>query len=211
MLPWAFRDRKIRLLTAAGIVLVIGLGIETFFFPPYLAPATALLLALLLQSMRHLRLWGSSGLFLVRAIPVACVILAGVRLCAQPLHIELAAPLYQTGTWAGGTPSSGLERAQVAAELEGHPGDQLAIVRYPPDYLYPEWVYNAADIDKSKVIWAREMDPASNRELLDYYKGRTAWLVEPASNPPRVVPYLPSDSGDGPSPIADVLANTAHR
>ena len=40
-------------------VMAIGLGIETFFIPHYLAPATALLLALLLHSMRHLRLSGT--------------------------------------------------------------------------------------------------------------------------------------------------------
>jgi hypothetical protein len=45
-----------------------------------------------------------------------------------------------------------------------------------------------ADIDKSKVIWARQMDPASDRELLNY-KGRQAWLVEPDCNPPRVSPF----------------------
>ena len=33
------------------------------------------------------------------------------------------------------------------------------------------------------------MDPASNLELLNYYKDRKAWLVEPDRNPPRVVPY----------------------
>jgi hypothetical protein len=161
----------------------------------YLAPATALILALLLQSMRHLRVRGPSGLMLVRWIPVACVVLVAVRICAQPLHIELAPPLKQTGTWAGGTPSSGMARARVLAELEGQPGDQLAIVRYVNDHLYPEWVYNAADIDKSKVVWAREMDPESNRKLLDYYKGRRAWLVEADCDPPRVVPYPAEGAG----------------
>lgn len=189
MLPSAFRDRRLRLLTVISIVLAIGLGIETFFIPHYLAPATALLLALLLQSMRHLRVKGPSGLFLVRAIPAACVLLAVARIFAQPLHIELPPALKQTGTWAGGTPTAGFERARVAAELESHRGAQLAIVRYVNAHLYPEWVYNAADIDKSKVVWAREMDPESNRKLLNYYKNRTAWLVEPDSSPPRVVPY----------------------
>lgn len=83
----------------------------------------------------------------------------------------------------------GLERARVAAELESHPGRQIAIVRYAPDHRNPEWVYNGADIDDSKLVWAREMDPASNRELLTYFKGRTAWLVEPDRNPPNVSPY----------------------
>ena len=189
MLPWALRDRRIRLLTAVGIVLAIGLGIETFFIPHYLAPATALIYAILLQSMRHLRPRGPSGLFLVRATPVVCVVLAVVRLSAQPLQIELPSGLRQAADWSGGGPSIGLPRARVAAELESQSGPQLAIVRYVPDHLYPEWVYNAADIDQSKLIWAREMDPASNRELLDYYKNRKAWLVEPDAKPPRVTPY----------------------
>jgi hypothetical protein len=193
MLPWAFRDRRIRLLAITGVVVAIGLGIETFFRPHYLAPATALLAALLIQSMRHLRARGPSGLMLVRWIPAACVLLAAVRICAQPLHIELASAVKQTGTWAGGTPQSGQERARVLAELESQPGQQLAIVRYVNDHLYPEWVYNAADIDISKVVWAREMDAESNRKLLDYYKDRRAWLVEPDCNPPRVVPY-PAES-----------------
>ena len=196
MLPWALRDRRIRFLAVGAIVLSIGLGIETFFIPHYLAPAAALICAILLQCMRHLRLRGPAGLFLVRAIPALCVVLAVVRVCAEPLHIQLPAPAKQTGSWDGGSSSSGLARARVAAELEGHAGPQLAIVRYLPDHLFPEWVYNAADIDKSKLVWAREMDPASNQELLNYYHDRTVWLVEPDCNPPRIVPYPGSDGQD---------------
>jgi hypothetical protein len=69
-------------------------------------------------------------------------------------------------------------------------------------------VYNAADIDHSKVVWAREMDPASNRELLRYFKVRKAWLVEPDFNPPRVSPY----STDEPLPeteLAEISAGKA--
>jgi hypothetical protein len=53
-------------------------------------------------------------------------------------------------------------------------------VRYKPNHNYhEEWVYNAADIDNAKVIFAREMDPASDRELREYFKDRQAWLAEP--------------------------------
>ncbi len=82
-------------------------------------------------------------------------------------------------------------RFRVAGELENQPGPQLAIVRYLPDHLYPEWVYNAADIDNSKLVWAREMDPASNRELLNYYQDRKAWLVEPDCFNPSASRSLP--------------------
>jgi hypothetical protein len=46
------------------------------------------------------------------------------------------------------------------------------------------WVCNAADIDNAKVIFAREMDPVSDREIREYFKDRQAWLVEP--DPPNL-------------------------
>ena len=129
----------------------------------------------------------SAGLFLVRAIPVLCVVLAMLRLYAQPLNIELPSALMST---AYGTAPLGLQRAHVLAELGKRAGGQLAIVRYTPGHdIFGEWVYNAADIDRSKVVWAREMDSAGNLELLKYFKDRQAWLVEPDLNPPRVSPY----------------------
>ena len=64
-------------------------------------------------------------------------------------------------------------------------------MRYRPDHnlIDHEWVYNGADIDNSKVVWARDMGKEKNRELLEYFKDRQAWLVEPDENPPRVSPY----------------------
>jgi hypothetical protein len=89
-----------------------------------------------------------------------------------------------------GTEPLGLERARVAREIESHPGKQLAIVRYSDRHVvFDDWVYNAADVDGSKVVWAREMDPQSNRELLSYFHDRQVWLVEPDSQPSRISPY----------------------
>jgi hypothetical protein len=66
-------------------------------------------------------------------------------------------------------------------------------VRYGGQYSYhQEWVYNEADIDNARVVWAREMDPARNRQLLEYFKNRHAWLldVDDDSKPPHLEPYL---------------------
>jgi hypothetical protein len=63
-------------------------------------------------------------------------------------------------------------------------------VRYwPGHYSLDEWVYNAADIDSSKVVWAREMSIAEDQELIHYYGSRKVWLVEPDATPPRMTPY----------------------
>ncbi len=195
MLPWAFRDRRIRLLILSGMLLVSGLAVETFFIQHYLAPATVIIYAVLLQCMRHLRVRGPSGLFLVRVTPVVCVALAVLRIYAQPLHIDVGSEASTAVSWAGTVPV-GLQRAHVLTELESLPGPQLAIVAYAPHRILNDWVYNGADIDKSKVIWARQMDPASDRELLNYYKDRKAWLVEPDSNPPKLSPF-PVKSNEG--------------
>jgi hypothetical protein len=140
--------------------------------------------------MRHLRVWRAGnqpvGLALVRIIPVVCLMLVGLRLCSAPLHLSI--PRWPT-MWYGTAPL-GLPRAHAVAELEGYAGPQLAIVRYAPHHApFDDWVYNAADIDRSRVVWAREMETRNSVELLRYFRGRRVWLVEPDSHPPGISPY----------------------
>jgi len=52
-------------------------------------------------------------------------------------------------------------------------------------------VYNGAEIDTAKVLWARELDAAQNAKLFAYYKDRQIWLVEPDLDNSEVVPYRP--------------------
>jgi len=46
-----------------------------------------------------------------------------------------------------------------------------------------------ADIDKAKVVWARDMDDSENAELIRYFPHRRVWLAEPDLAPPRLSPY----------------------
>jgi hypothetical protein len=81
-------------------------------------------------------------------------------------------------------------RAAVQSQLQDLPGKQLVIVRYQPEHVpFSEWVYNDADIDRSKVVWARELETAQNQKLIDYFKDRRIWLLEADSVPPRLAPY----------------------
>ena len=191
MLPRVLRDRRLRILVLMGVWMAVGLGVNAWFAPHYLAPFTAGLYAILLQSMRHLRMWRPggqpAGTFLVRAAVVICLILAGIRLYAVPLN--LVGPWPSVCMWYG-SEGLGTERASVLQRIASQPGRHLAIVRYGPGHdVVNEWVYNAADIDNSRVIWAREMDAQNNAELLRYFKDRTAWLVEPEANPSKLSPY----------------------
>jgi len=179
----------------------IGLGLPIYLPPAhYSAALTAAVFALALQAMRSMQLWRPegrpAGRFLVRAVPVICLALLPVRAAAQLLHIPL--PPTVVHTWYS-TDFHNLDRARVLAQLRAEPGRHLAIVRYRPDHeMLEEWVYNEADIDGSSVVWARDMGAAKNQELIDYYKDRRLWLIEPDEKPVRVTPYAPDGSSAGP-------------
>ena len=90
-----------------------------------------------------------------------------------------------------GTPPLGLTRASVAARLSGLPGGQLAIVRYGADHNpLDDWVYNEANIDGAKIVWAREMNRERTAKLIDYYRDRLVWLIEPDRDPMVISPYF---------------------
>jgi hypothetical protein len=52
-----------------------------------------------------------------------------------------------------------------------------------------DWVYNGADIDGQKVVWARDMGEAQNAELLRYFNDRSVWLLDADDSRPRLVQY----------------------
>ncbi|MGH9645430.1 MAG: hypothetical protein ACRD4E_01325 [Bryobacteraceae bacterium] len=188
MLPRLFRDLRVRYLLVASAVFGLGLAVNAWFFPHYAAPFTGAIYVLLLQCMRHLRQSRPIGPALVRYAPLVCLMLAGFRMYAEPLGIAISR---WPSMWYGTEPL-GLPRAKVAAQLETMPGKQLAIVRYSPLHApFDDWVYNKADIDATKVVWARELYGANNDELLRYFHDRQVWLVEPDCDPPKVSRYSP--------------------
>ena len=200
-LPYGFSWKGIsgetRLLLLACAAVTAASMLPITFLPHFLAPIACTILALVLHTLRHVRSqeWRGqpTGLFISRAVPLVCLLMLALRVGAKPLHLPepdrwLTAAAFPT--WCTFAPTN-LERAATLAELQQHPGRQLAIVRYGPhhDIQYHEWVYNEADIDRAKVVWARDMGPAQNKELIDYFKDRHVWLVEADDTPPTVLPY----------------------
>ena len=195
MLRRVLLDRRIRFLVLCSLIIAAGMVIEIYLIAHYLAPFTAVFYAIGLQAMRHLRVWSPGGqpvgATIIRLLVVICFALAGLRIFTVPLHIVI--PEWPASEWADrwyGPDHFGVRRAHIEAELEQLPGDQLVIVRYFPGHVpLDEWVYNWADIDGSKVVWAREMDSANNLELIHYYHGRKVWLVEPDALTATISPY----------------------
>ena len=102
---------------------------------------------------------------------------------------RIASAMTQYETWDAINHGDPDGRIAVDRELAKAPGKQLVFVRYWPRHLLREWVHNAADIDGSGVVWARDLGPVENEKLLRYYPDRTAWLLEPDAKPPRLTVY----------------------
>jgi hypothetical protein len=78
------------------------------------------------------------------------------------------------------------------------------LVRYRPGHDPTEdWVYNEADVDASHIIWARDMGPEKNEELIEYFKDRKVWLLQPDETPLRLCTY-PTDRSDDTAVAAEL-------
>ena len=112
---------------------------------------------------------------------------------AAMLAIQIAAGQGEgSRRWA---PYDGAARARILKGLQDSPGKHLVLVRY--DLAHDpgnEWVYNDAEIDASPVVWARELDRASNEKLMRYFEGRQVWLAEPDLTVPRIRLYREAPS-----------------
>jgi hypothetical protein len=116
---------------------------------------------------------------MVRALAVICCALIVLRVGAVAAGAQIEPP------W----PRGNLERAAILRQLQSLPGKQLVIVRYSPEHdLDHDWVYNAADIDAAKVVWARDMGINNNLELLQYFHDRQVWRLNPDQRPSRLEP-----------------------
>ncbi|HLZ49190.1 MAG TPA: hypothetical protein VKP61_00430 [Candidatus Acidoferrum sp.] len=183
-IPLALRDRKMRLLLVTLLVCVAGVFVVIWSAPHYAAPVTCVVYALLVQALRHLRLmkWKTRavGVALSRVLVVLLVLETGINVGRRACD-----PMWWT---CAGDPS----RVTVMKQLEKLPGKHLILVRYAENHnIHDEWVYNGADIDCSKVIWARELDKEQNDKLFAYFKDRRVWLVEPDLDNTKIKPYSP--------------------
>ena len=199
VLPFGFTWGQIQADTRFLIVLVgvcfAGLMAESYFEPHYAAPMTCVFVALTLMAMRRLQTWEPNGrrggAALNRAVVVVCLLSFAVRVVAAGRGWELARS--DAPAWHQVGPQS-FGRAALVAKLNQLPGKQLVIVRYTTHHdVFDEWVYNDADIDGSKIIWAREMDAAENAKLAEYFKGRQVWLLEADEQPPKLSPWRPAN------------------
>ena len=186
MLVYVVRNHKARLFVWQFLLCAAGLLSVIWFQPHYAAPVTATWLGLLVFAMRYLRQmqcrnW-KAGVALTRAV----VLLAAVWVLVLAGR---AARLPARG-WSA-------NRADIVKQLCGLPDKHLVIVHYSLGHnVHHEWVYNDAEIDAAKIVWAREIPGLNLAPLLAYFNGRRTWILDADRSPPRLKSY-PNDPRRG--------------
>jgi hypothetical protein len=176
MLKRVWHGRRMLLIGASGGLFAVL--IEGGASPHYLAPATAILIAIVVECCRHLR---ASRVYIAKLLPATMALVLALRLGAQSLGLPYTQKInFQSWCCRVVGPSP---KARIAAMLG--PGNHLVFVRAKTDeYNLFQWIYNDADIDASRIVWARDLGPERNAELARYYPGRQAWMVDPNVDPP---------------------------
>ncbi len=188
MLAWVWRKRRLRVAfvalgTAFGAVMLEGAA-----SPHYLAPATVIIWLLLMECFRHLSAT-RSGLALARVLPCVLILVLALRIGAENLHLPYTQALnYQS--WCCKQPGN-YEKERITEYLTRQPGLHLAFVLAKTDENnLLQWIYNSAEIDQARIVWARDLGPEENRKLADYFHARQVWMINPNVQPAEISPYL---------------------
>ena len=183
-LPFLLPRLRSRAVRYAAFVVLVGSSygvLTTRAYPHYLAPLAGPMVLLLVEALRGLA-GLRAGAFPLGRAAVALLALAHLGLAARTVCVY--AEDGPRARWA-------LERQALLEQLQAGEGDHLVLVRYPPQHdLHQEWVYNAADIDAARVVWARDLGTEQNRGLLEHFAGRRVWTLVVAP-PYRLAQVLP--------------------
>jgi hypothetical protein len=184
--------REFRFVWVALTLLLFSLGVN--FFPAfqlhYIAAVTCLFVLVSVAGLERLsRL--SAGREATGLILFLC---AAHFLFWYGVHAfddaQVSVEMRPYETWDAINHGNPERRIYVNRQLAGLPGKLLVFVRYYPQHIFQdEWVYNAADIDGARVVWARDLGEAEDEKLRRYYPDRAVWLLEPDFRPPRLTAW----------------------
>ena len=184
LLMWkrVWRRRKIAMAGLCGVLCAVGL--EGASSPHYAAPATAVLVLLVVDGVRHLQ---ASRIRIAMALPAVMLVVLTLRIGAENLGLPFTQRV-NFQTWCCRVEGN-RHKAKFTAKLDRIAGDHLVFVKPKTDpYNFLQWIYNRADIDKAHIVWARDLGAEKNAALRKHFATRKVWIVDPNVEPATMTP-----------------------
>jgi hypothetical protein len=172
-----WRDPAARYAFLLAVGFYAGVAWDARLFPHYAAPATALIYILAACSLRAAgNAWPgklAERRYITLGVLGLFAITTGLALLT-PENRNLFGPIdYHVRA----------KHASITERMERDPGRHLVLVRYGSHHdMYEELVFNQADIEQSRIIWAHSLGPEKDRCLIDHLSGRQVWLLEDDGN-----------------------------
>lgn len=166
--------KKRNLALAIFAISTLGQGLPTFYFPHHAAPLTFVFYYLAIAGLRRAALSRWTAFPAQGQRP-------GYRLVLLFLAAELLAAALRFPTLRPGPGDESRQRAAMAEKLEALPGQHLVVVE---PRSQTDWVWNGAEIDGQKIVWARTDGPEADARLFAYYAGRQLWRARLDVEPP---------------------------
>jgi hypothetical protein len=185
---WSLREYRFVWVVFTLAAFALGTNFFPIFEPHYLAAVTCLFVLVSVTGLRQLARLSGDAARLVMFLCVAQFVFWYSLHVFDTQEFSMAVRRYET--WDGLNHRNPAMRIAANQQIESLPGKLLVFVHYYPQHIFQEeWVYNRADIDGSRVVWAHDLGPEENEKLRAYYKDRSVWLLEPDFHPPRFRPY----------------------
>ena len=167
-------DSRLKWIWLTLVCFLAGICAETWFMPAYSAPAAPLMVLMVVIGIQKLWSWN-------RPSRMVCgmILLSWLATAAFPAAAPPPADAIRFG------------RADLIAQYpELQRGRQLIFVQYQPGHLiHDEWVYNAADLANSQIVWARYLGKSADTPLIHYFPDRQDWLLQIDGNQLRLNRY----------------------
>ena len=161
-------------------IFALGTNLFPYLLLHYLAGVAGLFVLMSVVGLRRLSEWRMGA-----EIAFVLVVLCGAEFLGwYGLHLferPQLYPLLRYETWdAINHEGQAHKRGQVNDELAEIPGKLLVFVRYSARHIYQEeWVWNGADIDGQRIIFARDLGTDEDQKLIRYYGNRKVLVLEP--------------------------------
>ena len=193
------KDRKARRAFLMCMLFYAGCAMDARLFPHYAAPGIAFVYLLAALALRtawlHAPGSGAERRMLAAGLVALFVVTTAVGLFNPKNRFYFSATDYHVKA----------KRASAAEQLQHEPGQHLVLVQYGPKHdLWEELVYNEADIDGSRIVWARSLGTEKDRDLIRYYNNRKVWLLE-ENGEVKLKRYLASTESTTPTHLGRVL------
>jgi hypothetical protein len=181
------KDKNVIFSLLVVIVVTTIITFQSNAWPHYMAPISCLIFVLIIQGFKFIssfqrkgRVWGRYFIITIAVIYfIKSILSLSIKIYNGPRK-----------DWAHA-------RSAMIQCLKRHEPKDLIIVRYDTHHnVHREWVYNRADIDHAEVVWARELSPTQDKNLLAYFSDRQVWLLLADQYPPVLRPYPDTVAND---------------